>query len=158
MTLSENPDGTRKGSVEFDIVAYGEDGTKLNVLRQTANVTLKPQNVADFQAKPFEVPLQLDLPPGKLFVRVGALDVLSGKAGALEIQSWYPSHSPCLRPPLTPDRGQFSLPIILVVFGVAVRACQNSSNAGGGPNGMRVGASSRALWNASAIFCLSDLR
>ena len=64
VTLSENPDGTRKGSVEFDIVAYGEDGTKLNVLRQTANVTLKPQNVADFQAKSFEVPLQLDLPPG----------------------------------------------------------------------------------------------
>ena len=70
--------------VEFDIVAYGEDGTKLNVLRQTANVTLKPQNVADFQAKPFEVPLQLDLPPGKLFVRVGALDILSGKSGTLE--------------------------------------------------------------------------
>ena len=77
--------GTRKGSVEFDIVVYGEDGTKLNVLRQTANVTLKQQEVADFQAKPFEVPLQLDLPPGKLFVRVGALDVLSGKAGTLEV-------------------------------------------------------------------------
>lgn len=85
VTLSENPDGTRKGSVEFDIVAYGEDGTKLNVVRQTANIQLKPEDVADFQQKPFEVPLQFDLPPGKLFVRIGVLDVLSGKAGTLEV-------------------------------------------------------------------------
>ncbi len=85
VTLKQNPDGTHSASVEFDVVAYAEDGTKLNVIRQTANVTLKPQNVADFQQKPFEVPLQLDLLPGKLFLCVGALDLPSGKYGTLEV-------------------------------------------------------------------------
>jgi len=85
VTVADGPNGAHTASVEFDIVAYAEDGTKLNVLRQTAHSTLKPQEVADFQQKPFEVPLQLDLPPGKLFVRVGVLDVSSGKSGTLEV-------------------------------------------------------------------------
>ncbi len=72
-------------SVELDIIAYAEDGTKLNVIRQTANINLKPEQVAAFQQKPFQVPLQLDLPPGKLFLRIGALDVPSGKYGTLEV-------------------------------------------------------------------------
>jgi len=85
VTVADGPNGTHTASVELDLVAYGEDGTKLNVLRQTANVTIKPERIAQFQQNPFEVPLQLDLPPGKLFLRVGALDVPSGKAGTLEI-------------------------------------------------------------------------
>ncbi len=72
-------------SVELDIVAYAEDGTKLNVIRQTASIHLKPEDVSRFQQNPFEVPLQLDLPPGKLFLRIGALDLPSGKYGTLEV-------------------------------------------------------------------------
>jgi len=85
ITFTDAPDGTHKASVEFDIVAYGEDGTKLNVLRQPANLTLKPDDLPKFLQRPFQVPLQLDLPPGKIFVRVGILDGESGKIGTLEI-------------------------------------------------------------------------
>ena len=85
ITFVDAPNGTRKASVELDIAAYGEDGTKLNVIRQTANLTLKMDDLPKFLQRPFQVPLQLALPPGKIFVRVGILDSESGKIGTLEI-------------------------------------------------------------------------
>ncbi len=85
ITVADGPEGSSVASVEFDVVAYGEDGTKLNVLRQRANLSLKPEQVSQFRQKPFEVPLQLDLPPGKIFLRIGALDVSSGKIGTIEV-------------------------------------------------------------------------
>ena len=85
VTLVDGPNGTRKGSLEFDAVAYGDDGTKLNVVRETVNFTLKPNEVEHFIKNPIEMPLQLDLPPGKVDIHAGVLDVPSQKMGTLEI-------------------------------------------------------------------------
>jgi VWFA-related protein len=85
ISLTADPDGKRKGSVRLDVAAYAEDGTRLNVVSQTANLNFSPEQSTEFQQKPFEFILQLDLPPGKLFVRVGALDIPSGKIGTLEV-------------------------------------------------------------------------
>ena len=85
LSLTEGPDGTRKAAIRFDVVAYGEDGARLNIVSKTATVNLQPDHTADFQKKPFEVMLQIDLPPGNLFVRMGAFDVSSGKIGTIEV-------------------------------------------------------------------------
>ena len=90
VTLVDGPDGTRKGSLEFDIVAYGilaygEDREKLNVVREVVNFTLKPNEVEHFVKNPFAVPVQIDLPPGKVDIHVGILDVASQRMGTLEI-------------------------------------------------------------------------
>ena len=74
-----------KGSLEFDVVAYGEDGTKLNVVREMENFTLKPSEVEHFVKNPVVMPVQIDLPPGKLDLHAGVLDVSSQKMGTLEI-------------------------------------------------------------------------
>jgi len=84
-TLLDGPNGTRKASLEFDAVAYGEDGVKLNVVRDTVNFTLKPDAVEHFTKNPVVIPLQLDLPPGKVSLHAGVLDVNSQKMGTLEI-------------------------------------------------------------------------
>jgi len=85
ITLADGPDSTHTASVEFDIVAYGEDGTPLNYIAQSANLSIKPEELAQFQQDGLQIPFQLDLPPGKLFLRVGALDLPSGKYGTLEV-------------------------------------------------------------------------
>ncbi len=85
VTLVDGPDGTRRGSIEFDAVAYDEDGVKLNVVRETANFTLKPNEVEHFAKNPVLMPVQIDLPAGKLDLHAGVLDASSRKMGTLEI-------------------------------------------------------------------------
>jgi hypothetical protein len=69
------------GSLDLAAVAYGDDGTKLNVLRETLNFTLKGAAASRY----FQGVLHLDLPPGKLFVRAGVQDLHSQKMGTLEV-------------------------------------------------------------------------
>jgi hypothetical protein len=85
VTLVDGPNGTRKGSLEFDAVAYGDDGTKLNAVRETVSFTLKPNEIEHFIKNPVEMPLQIDLPPGKVDLHAGVLDLPSEKMGTLEI-------------------------------------------------------------------------
>jgi hypothetical protein len=85
VTLVDGPDGTRKGSLEFDAVAYGEDGEKLNVVREVETFPIKANEVEHFVKNPVVMPIQIDLPPGKVDLHVGVLDVSSQKMGTLEI-------------------------------------------------------------------------
>ncbi len=83
--VGDGPNGMRNGSVEFVVAAYDAEGKMLNVLSKTAILALKADEVSRFMQRPFQVPLQFDLPLGKIFIRVGALDIPSGKIGTLEI-------------------------------------------------------------------------
>jgi VWFA-related protein len=85
ITLTAAPDGKRQASVEFTVAAYDGTGEMLNVLSQTASFSVPPNKLAAFLQQPFPVLLQLDLPPGNLFVRVGVRDLPSEKMGTLEI-------------------------------------------------------------------------
>ena len=85
LTAADGPNNTHTDAIEFDIVAYAEDGTQLNSLSKTAKFSIKPEDSARFQQEGFQIPFQLDLPPGKLFLRIGALELPSGKYGTLEV-------------------------------------------------------------------------
>jgi VWFA-related protein len=85
IALVDGSDGTCKGSVEFDVAAYDAEGKMLNFLGQTARWTVKPGQVAQFTQQSLQVPMQFDLPSGKIFVRLGVLDLASQKIGTLEI-------------------------------------------------------------------------
>jgi VWFA-related protein len=85
ITLADGPDGTRQVSLELDVVAYDAEGRVLNGLSQNAKLDLKPNQISQFLQRPVQLPLQLDLPSGEIFVRLGVLDVPSNKMGTLEI-------------------------------------------------------------------------
>jgi hypothetical protein len=85
ITLEDGPDQTHIASVELALAAYDSDGKMLNSLQQAGEVAVKPDMLASFLARPFQVPLELDLPAGNIFVRVGVRDRSSGKIGTLEV-------------------------------------------------------------------------
>jgi len=84
-TLLQTQDGTCESSIDFVFVAYDGPGQALNVVGETDKLTLGPDQVSGFVQRPFQPTLQFDLPPGEIFVRVGVMDVASGKMGILEI-------------------------------------------------------------------------
>jgi hypothetical protein len=85
IALVDGPDGTRKASIELYIAAYDAEGKVLNYLGYATKWTLKPEQVAQFTQQSLPVPMQFDLPSGKIFLRLGVLDVASQKVGTLEI-------------------------------------------------------------------------
>jgi hypothetical protein len=85
IALEDGPDGTRRASIELFIAAYDAEGRVLNYLGRSTRWTLKPEQVAQFTQQSLPVPMQFDLPSGKIFVRFGVLDVPSQKIGTLEI-------------------------------------------------------------------------
>jgi VWFA-related protein len=85
ITLTEAPGGKRQASVEFTAAAYDGTGEMLNILRQTVSFEVAPAKLAAFLARPLPVLLQLDLPPGPIFLRAAIRDIPSNKLGTLEI-------------------------------------------------------------------------
>ncbi len=86
ITFTENPDGTRRCSLEFDLAAYDVYGKRLTGLSQT--VSPRPLTAEQYQQM-IKAPLRfiqaLDLPAGEVFLRVGVHDAISDKVGTLEI-------------------------------------------------------------------------
>jgi hypothetical protein len=78
-------DGTRHGSLEFDLAAYDGDGNVVTSLRQAIELNLTADQVRELATSPFRYFQQLDLPAGALFLRVGVLDRMANKVGTLEI-------------------------------------------------------------------------
>lgn len=88
VTLENAADGKRTGSVVFVMTAYDDTGKVLSAIEEKTSIALNPDQVGPFLKKPFifpEHPAEFDLPPGKIFVRIGLRDVPSQKIGTLEI-------------------------------------------------------------------------
>jgi VWFA-related protein len=104
ISFTENPDGTRRCSLEFDLAAYDVFGKRITGLSQT--ISPRPITAEQYQQM-IRAPLRflqaLDLPAGEIFLRVGVLDAVSDKAGTLEIPLVVPRK---LAKPAAPAGGQ----------------------------------------------------
>jgi VWFA-related protein len=85
ITLTDAPNSQRQGAIEFTVAAYDGTGEMLNVIRQTASITLTPFQLTTFYQREIPMHLQLDLPPGPIFLRAAIRDIPSNKLGTLEI-------------------------------------------------------------------------
>jgi VWFA-related protein len=103
ITFTENPDGTRRCSLEFDVAAYDVFGKRISGLSQT--ISPRPITAEQYQ-QTIKTPLrfiqQVDLPAGETFLRVGILDAVSDKVGTLEIPLVVPKN---LARPASPPGG-----------------------------------------------------
>jgi VWFA-related protein len=85
IAFAADTDGTRHGSLEFDLAAYDIDGKLVASLSQTVTMPLDPEQYQQFLSKPFQFSQQLNLPVGQVSLRVGILDGVSNKVGTLEV-------------------------------------------------------------------------
>jgi hypothetical protein len=85
LALAEAPDGTRTGSIEFDLGAYDSFSNLVASRSQAFKITVKPAQYNSFLRAPLKFSLPIDLPHGQLTLHAGLFDTIANKAGTLEI-------------------------------------------------------------------------
>ena len=81
--LDSAPDGVKHGRLEVILVAYDRTGKIINISKRTSRLALPPQDFPTLQAKGLPVHLEIDVPPGDIYLRTGIYDLNSGNAGTL---------------------------------------------------------------------------
>ena len=82
-SLDSAPDGVKHGRLEVILVAYDRTGKIINISKRTSRLALPPQDFPTLQAKGLPVHLEIDVPPGDIYLRTGIYDLNSGNAGTL---------------------------------------------------------------------------
>ena len=80
-TFATTPDGLHHGRIEAMLVAYDRDGKMVNIVRRNGKLILRPEEF--LQLPPAALHLEIDVPPGDVYLRTGVYDVSSGSAGTL---------------------------------------------------------------------------
>jgi VWFA-related protein len=84
-SLDSAPDGVKHGRLEVILVAYDRTGKIINIAKRTSRLALPPKDFPELQAKGLPVHLEIDVPPGDIYLRTGIYDLNSGNAGTLGI-------------------------------------------------------------------------
>ena len=85
LTLVPGADGVRRGTVEVALVAYSQAGHPLDWEVRSIGLAIKPELYAAAQASGIPFHLDIDAPPGDVYLRTGIYDGSSSRAGTLEI-------------------------------------------------------------------------
>jgi hypothetical protein len=83
--LDSAPDGVKHGRLEVILVAYDRTGKIINISKRTSRLALPPKDLPTLQAKGLPLHLEIDVPPGDIYLRTGIYDLNSGNAGTLGI-------------------------------------------------------------------------
>jgi hypothetical protein len=82
--LNTLPDGSSRAQVEFIAIAYGRDGKRLNHSDNGFDFHLRADQHSAAMQSGIPRQIELDLPPGHLFLRVAVHDLLSNRIGSTE--------------------------------------------------------------------------
>jgi VWFA-related protein len=85
IAFSDNADGSKVGSLEFDAVAYDNNHKRVALVTETMKLPLSSDEYHEFVKTPFRFSQEIDLPPGEILLRAGVLDGVSNKVGTLEV-------------------------------------------------------------------------
>jgi VWFA-related protein len=84
-TLDSAADGVKHGRLEVILVAYDRTGKIINISKRTSRLALPPKDFPILQAKGLPIHLEIDVPPGDIYLRTGIYDLNSGNAGTLGV-------------------------------------------------------------------------
>jgi hypothetical protein len=77
--------GKHVADLEFALVAYDEEGTRLNYLEHSFQLTLTADRYPRLMTTGVPIRAELDLPEGQGSLRIAIHDLASGRAGSLEV-------------------------------------------------------------------------
>jgi VWFA-related protein len=83
--LDSAADGVKHGRLEVILIAYDRTGKIINISKRTSRLALPPKDFPILQAKGLPIHLEIDVPPGDIYLRTGIYDLNSGNAGTLGI-------------------------------------------------------------------------
>jgi len=81
--LETAANGARRGRLEAMLVAYDRAGKIVNISKLNSRFAIPSRDFAQVQANGFPLHLEIDVPPGDIYLRTGIYDWASGNAGTL---------------------------------------------------------------------------
>ena len=85
LTFTDLPDGDRAAKIEFILVAYDADGTRVNYQDQAMEIMLRPTQYDGIMAQGLQARMFIDLPQSPDYLRVAVRDVNAERVGSLEV-------------------------------------------------------------------------
>ena len=85
LRFERTPDGALHDKVEFALVAFDGDGKRVNYLDTGLQLSLKAGEGAQVMKDGIRIRLPLELPAGRLWLRIAVHDLDAGRAGSLEV-------------------------------------------------------------------------
>jgi VWFA-related protein len=85
LNLTTDANGVRRGQIELALVAYSQEGKPLNWEARSIGIAIRPDQYAIAQSSGIPLHLEIDAPPGDVYLRTGIYDLSSNRAGTLEI-------------------------------------------------------------------------
>ncbi|MGC2621313.1 MAG: hypothetical protein WA414_19875, partial [Acidobacteriaceae bacterium] len=79
------PNGKQQTQLEVTEVAYDDEGIRLNYADRGFSLKLTAQQSAQDLRAGLALHEQIDLPPGKVWLRLGVHDLVSGRIGTVEV-------------------------------------------------------------------------
>jgi VWFA-related protein len=85
ITLAPQPDGNHAGQVKFTVYVYNRDGKILVAAHRNFNMKFKPDFYAQFIKGVVDTHMEVSVPEGETYLRIGVEDVPSDHIGAVEL-------------------------------------------------------------------------
>jgi VWFA-related protein len=85
LTFKVTTEGQRKAKLEIALVAYDQDGTPVNSIVKSTDISLSPRLYAAFENTGVQLHEEIDVPNADVYLRTGIYEIETGKAGTLEV-------------------------------------------------------------------------
>lgn len=85
ITMTTEPNGTRRGQIEVMLIAFDQDGKILNILKRRNKLTMDYKTYAATKSVGLQIREEIDVPPGEVYMRAGIFDLNSGNCGTVGI-------------------------------------------------------------------------
>jgi VWFA-related protein len=85
LRLTADSNGVRRGQIEIALVAYSQEGKPLNWEARAVGIAIRPDQNALAESSGIPLHMEIDAPPGDVYLRTGVYDLNANRAGTLEV-------------------------------------------------------------------------